>query len=368
MQTLNQKTYGTKTYQIFYNNGSTSTPTVTVVEASQVQVSPGVSRDGDKVGPNPWSYSVITEHNIHGQMTYVNPSSTTINTGYLATTAGISSATYLAVLNQLDEEAYRDCLDNLYDRLKGVSDIASSFAEGGIKKATKGVLQAADDVRRQAGTYGLKTIGKAWLAAQYVWKPLISDIYNLSEAAVGHLSRKGFRVRVYGYATCSSGVVPINIGGYNFNAKPLGNYSSRCMMDFRFKVNSSFDTLAQLTSMDPLVIAWNVLPYSFVVDWFYNIGGYLASLEAAARYKSAYVSNGGYISRTRLVSLMYQHQGASSNAPSVSASFNSSLQVKKFSRTIQSGLPLPLSPQFKVKLGSGTLLNAAALLASKLRF
>jgi len=50
------------------------------------------------------------------------------------------------------------------------------------------------------------------------------------------------------------------------------------------------DTLQRLTSLDPSVIIWEVLPYSFVFDWFMDIGGTLAALEAKRRY-SAFLSN-----------------------------------------------------------------------------
>lgn len=37
---------------------------------------------------------------------------------------------------------------------------------------------------------------------------------------------------------------------------------------------------AQLGLTNPLLLAWEVIPYSFVMDWFINIGDYLANIDA----------------------------------------------------------------------------------------
>ena len=59
--------------------------------------------------------------------------------------------------------------------------------------------------------------------------------------------------------------------------------------------NSSRIILGQLGFDNPALIAYELMPYSFVVDWFYNIGDYLQSQTALAGLSLDYVS----ITKTR---------------------------------------------------------------------
>lgn len=44
--------------------------------------------------------------------------------------------------------------------------------------------------------------------------------------------------------------------------------------------SSDFESATSLGLTNPLLLAWEVIPYSFVVDWFIGVGDYLSSLDA----------------------------------------------------------------------------------------
>ena len=62
-------------------------------------------------------------------------------------------------------------------------------------------------------------------------------------------------------------------------------------------VSSSRIVLGQLGFDNPALIAYELMPYSFVVDWFYNIGDYLQSQTALAGLSVDYFS----ITKTRYI-------------------------------------------------------------------
>lgn len=366
MRSGTYSTLGTWTRTTVYTNGSPPVTTQGVRTSSSVTVGHDVIRKGDHKKPNAWSFHVIDSSSLSGTLRTVSSSRTVTEHGVLATGSGITQGN--SVISIAQTRADRLALEDFYSKLSGDSDFGSNAAEGGsLKSSSQQVIQAADNVRNQAGTYGLKTIGKAWLAAQYVWKPACNDIYNAVSAITGQATRNGFKVVGKGSCTETFDPETISIGGFGFNAPVQGNVKARCRIVGKFRCNPAFDVVAQLTSFDPLVLAWNALPYSFVVDWFYNVGGYLQALEAAARYQSAF-AGGGYKSSSYKCDSFISHHGASFSAPGVSTSCSSRYYKIGNNRTLLSSIPTPRPPRLNADLGSGTLLNAAALLASKLRF
>lgn len=322
---------------------------------------------GDMKNPNPWSFTVSIDESVHGSVRY------TTNTGVTSTTTGVlSTSSNLTTWKTAQAKAFQIAdglaIDGLLSHLQTISDHASNYAEGGLRHGVMTTLQAADDARRQADTgWNHRTIARAWLSMQYLWKPAINDIYNVVDAVSGNLTRKGMKVWATGLH--SEGFEPDLIGadGWNFKVPVTGSVNARVKYSARLRVNPWLDIAAQLTSLDPLVILWEKVPYSFVVDWFYNVGGYLANLEAAARYNSAYIGGSGFKSYSHLVSAGVSHYGTSTQTTPIYGNLNCRYTEKRLVRTILSGLPTPHPPSLNMNLGSGTMLNAAALLASKLR-
>lgn len=139
--------------------------------------------------------------------------------------------------------------------------------------------KAAADARVQS-----KQFAQDWLAFQYGWKPLLSDVQGLAEKlAQSHLQRP-FYVDGRGSAKVarSSDLAKasnVNSLGADVDWKETSYYtSSRCFL--RFKVDNEFARLGSETGIsDPALLAWELLPYSFVVDWFYPVGTFLSRLS-----------------------------------------------------------------------------------------
>lgn len=124
----------------------------------------------------------------------------------------------------------------------------------------------------------VKSLSGAWLEWQYGWKPLLSDIYGASEklreVREGRslpIVRVVRQVRAYSSNPSSSGSYPTYKGGCNVIVRALAFY----------KVEDNFARqLSTLGLINPLEIAWELTPWSFVVDWFLPVGNWLTALTA----------------------------------------------------------------------------------------
>lgn len=121
----------------------------------------------------------------------------------------------------------------------------------------------------------------AWLAMQYGWRPLLSDIYGATQLLAERAS--DFERHVAKSKAVRMDTVNTTVGGLHGTWK--------CKTEFRVVVKhtgifdvtqSTLNGLANVGLTNPAQLAWELVPYSFVVDWFLPIGNYLASLDATA--------------------------------------------------------------------------------------
>jgi hypothetical protein len=129
-----------------------------------------------------------------------------------------------------------------------------------------------------------KSLANNWLELQYGWKPLLSDIDESMRILASYMQNSQGSKQVRGSASINkswrvpqyhSGGVPPSVGN---------EYLSQmwqCKFVVRYRVSSHLtSSLAQFGFTNPINLVWEILPYSFVVDWFLPIGPYLESLSA----------------------------------------------------------------------------------------
>jgi hypothetical protein len=361
MDTKSSKTIGTTTTTTSYVGGGSTSDTV-VNDSGYTDVIGSPMNHGDFHAPTAWSYLVNQSIYLNGSMRFVNPSTTTTITGVLASTSGVT--TYGEAVSKAYDEATRKVFDKLYGRLGSNTDLASSAAEYYSHRVADKVTELTDETikLRKVSTYD---IADAWLKAKYKWLPICSDIFAIAAEATGTMTRKGFTLETTGSSTQGIPAAAITLQGYSFGRRPVqGQVRVDARGVWRFVVNPHLDQLARLTSLDPLVIGWNLLPYSFVVDWVYDVGGYLRDLETKARYASAF--KGGFMSVRYRTSCGFSFSGQASGYPSVTATVNSQFTQKRMDRLLYGSLPSPPKPKLDFGLGSSQLFSAAALLRKAL--
>lgn len=123
-----------------------------------------------------------------------------------------------------------------------------------------------------------------WLEYNYGWKPLVQDVYNAVGSYQKGITGKGLLVRAAQHHGAPP--PPRRSPGYDpyLNKDPAEKrHSGRSSAQFSGTVtNPRARTLQELGFLNPASLAWEKLPYSFVVDWFLPIGDLLAGLTAGA--------------------------------------------------------------------------------------
>lgn len=128
-------------------------------------------------------------------------------------------------------------------------------------------------------------VSSAWLEYSYAWVPLFSDIFGLQEQL-----KEGFKQADQLFSVVRYTKTPIDPRSYlspvQLRSNPTLGVSIRKAEQFhktkyycRVQPNA-LHALTVLGLTNPLNIAWELVPFSFVVDWFLPIGDFLNASAA----------------------------------------------------------------------------------------
>ncbi len=373
---------------------------------------------GDHKTPLPWSYSYVVVQNLKGL--YVSETGTPKR--IISTIEGQlpGASTFVPVLTTVTEynQCRNDALSKLTEKVRGSLDLATSLAESGqsvkmldlVGRLTRGMAdmkrswkrEILDQLRtfkkrrqagaalrrwqkgikaRNPGSYrpqrptpsqvgaliggSSKTLANGWCEYTYGWNPLLSDIHGIAQNIVGFVHNK-CAVKVK--ATRSLDRKFTTSGSYlSWSGNAPGNIVGVIKVEFGILLNPGFDNnLGRWSSMNPLSVAYELMPYSFVIDWVFDLGSYMRNLETSLLYGTSF--------RNGYESTLTRYEGTSAVLNSyVNGANRFTLKAQGgymscvFSRTVLSQYPTPSLPSFDVKLGASRLLSAAALLRQLLK-
>lgn len=129
------------------------------------------------------------------------------------------------------------------------------------KALAKGVSQLGSRFRHVVPS-------SAWLAAVYGWAPLWGDLHAGAEFFASAFNKP--RKRRYSASLTTKGVA-VSASPSNWVAS--GTASRRVAIVAH--VSEDGTNLAYLGVLNPLEVAWELTPYSFVADWFIPFGSWL---------------------------------------------------------------------------------------------
>lgn len=189
----------------------------------------------------------------------------------------------------------------------------------------------------------------------YGWKPLASSIVGLGEVLRKPPNDAWIKVRGKGSEKENKGV------SYNDSysrERRVINTQYFCTIEGYFVPLSSslLANLARISSLNPVSIAYEALPYSFVVDWFIDIGGWLRNVESAFVYGASF--KGGRVSQGHRSKSDLRDEIARSDYRSYQTAYS---QQVCFTRTPLGSMPMPRFPTFKMNFGLERTLNALAI-------
>lgn len=202
-------------------------------------------------------------------------------------------------------------------------------------------------------------VPQKWLELQYGWKPLLSDVYGSVKRlnrldqrdwlVTSKAKRRSETLRTVTFSGLESGVMVVRRTDSVFVRIDGGPNNDLTM------------SLESLGILNPLLVGWELVPYSFVVDWFLPVGGYLESITALLGFKVL-----GY-SSSHLTRISWDGSGTSHNPPGPYRVENSYLENKRtvnLVRTVGTTVPQARFPDFKDPRSLGHMANGLALLAT----
>lgn len=260
----------------------------------------------------------------------------------------------------LDNQA----LSTLNEKLRGELDLSISLFQARqtgmtfrpVDRILHYTKKFTSALTRKSWREFVSTVSSARLEYMYGVKPLMSDMYNILNQ--DPLISQDSAISVESYAK-DDGFKPTSVtlnttvGTVQF---PISECNFRMKTKYGMTVATSEHDLARWTSLNPLSIAWELLPYSFVVDWVYNVGGYLRDCETSYLGQTSFIC--GWKTRISRGSADIYH---------ASGFWAGEFEFLDIVRTVLPSYPYPYPPVLKVEMGSGRLLNAAALLGVMLR-
>lgn len=212
-----------------------------------------------------------------------------------------------------------------------------------------------------------KDISAARLNSEFAIKPLVSDVHTglsmLNEKInSGVITKRFISTKTDTYNYKSSGTVVSN-------TQAPGFYNCYVTADAQLartvRAIVYADHLIEGTTVDfgnPIEWAWEGIPFSFVADWMFGIGDYLAALNATNGYSN--------IRGVKLVREIYTQRMHYSRGKNTATNVDYIEQrpwsyfSKSINRTVlpRGSIPLPNLPKWQPTQSFNALLNASALL------
>jgi hypothetical protein len=145
-------------------------------------------------------------------------------------------------------------------------------------------------MRRNGGKRLPNSVSDAWLQYSYGWKPLAGDIADAQEQ-VHRVLAKGLGISSHGG--------DLQTGSYTLYPRDEVEATSyKHTVSCQLKAILDSPSIAYLNTfglINPASIAWELVPWSFAVDWFVPVGKTLEAITATV----GLLFNGGYISERR---------------------------------------------------------------------
>jgi hypothetical protein len=216
-----------------------------------------------------------------------------------------------------------------------------------------------------------KSLANNWLELQYGWKPLLSDVDASMRILADYLIKARNFQQVRGSAFVGKETSYPKFGPVATTPHVGHEYDRRLYsvrFGVRYKVDSpTYNLLSQFGFTNPINLAWEILPYSFVVDWFLPIGPYLESMSAphGLEFISGFKTRFGRQNTTTDVSFHGTMPGDSTADLRVFMERDRERVI--FVRSKLSAYPTQKFPQFKNPFSTVHAANAIALLRQAFR-
>jgi len=277
---------------------------------------------------------------------------------FLAEAGKTSSMVYQRAMSivKLFVEVKKGNFRYFFDNLHVTVSLSKSKKRRLVRKWNKRYLQDSS-----------KSAANAVLEYSYGWVPFMLEVRSAVNTLMDVVDRPENRVsriavkleRKLSPTVTLKDTWDFGIHGlYRINRTDVVTHSRNAVWRF---TPSNLDLPARFGLVNLAEVVWELVPLSFVADWFFPIGDYLGALDVPYRFSHA---GGTYGARTEVVSTyVLANPSVFSTAVFEGATGGATYRVS-VSRTPMLTIPLPKLSEFSFQpeLGTQRVMSAAALL------
>jgi hypothetical protein len=174
-------------------------------------------------------------------------------------------------------------IDMIVDRMNKFRRMFDDLKHGRVPRGSSSYAKAFAKLARK----GSKDLAGAWLEFRYGWLPLLMDVYGAVEALDALQEQGAYMMTVKAGKTVvaersvTTGTKYNGIGPgacrhlYNTQREDF----AKIRLDYR--IDSDYAITMKILGLDnPSVVLWELMPWSFVIDWFISVGDFLQGFSA----------------------------------------------------------------------------------------
>lgn len=215
---------------------------------------------------------------------------------------------------------------------------------------------------------GVRTMSKLWLELRYAWRPMLYDMADIQEA-LRRLMQGIEDPLQRAYATRTSGTTRSSTtlrGSFRMAGVSAGiaGFNTLCTLTSTRTISAHASVGVQATTRDiimsdPFVTGWEVVPFSFIVDWFFSVGDMLTAFSPFATGTLRYATLG----TTKLQVDRYVTQVIPSPGYQVLEGGSGPVSATYTEETFQRTIPTGINPtvEFRVNLDAYKIADLVAL-------
>lgn len=228
-----------------------------------------------------------------------------VDLGFRSNLFNTGSSARMLPQGNMQARAITECLLKLQDGKASLGETAATAHQALNLIADTGIVLFKGLRALKHGDFGAakalfgnpsKSAANAWLAYIYGWKPLMQDIHGAWEV-LRELTPKAKLIHARRRLSedIATGEFIVYSGGdgiYHKSNERSAKVTVTCHLTAQVNNSITYDA-GRIGLINPIAVAWDLVPFSFLIDWCMPIGNVLQGFDALAGLD--YV--GGYVSQ-----------------------------------------------------------------------
>jgi hypothetical protein len=241
--------------------------------------------------------------------------------------------------------------------VKRLAKVILSVKKGNIAKAWRTLVPSGTDTKAISNDFLLWTYGIA---------PLLSDIDGMTkQLADGFKDGEDIVVKSVQSTIISSSENASSTSSILYRREQLDiktTVTVRTVLKFKLS-NPALQNLSQLGLTNPATVAWEITPWSFVIDWIIPIGNWLDTLDTWAMLVPVSYHETTVVKQEIVCSAVHNGTvGAGASLVRTTGGFTYWKKENVYLSRKTKALPTPPFPRVKNPFSVGHIMNALALL------